>query len=122
MNLYTIIFKDTEKYSGGTLLETKWLNIPDKEISTIFYTLPTGDVLCLTHFKRIYHFVEATKDIMGKEKGKVKIEFTHLLLEREERILHYKINQINGFILYEDITNSDMINQLNPNGWKKGLK
>jgi len=31
-SLYTVIFKDGSNFAGGTLLETKWINIPHKSI------------------------------------------------------------------------------------------
>jgi hypothetical protein len=123
MNLYTIIFKDKEVFKGGTLETPNWINIPDKEISSIFYTLPTGDMLCLANFNRIYHFVEACKDITGKEKGKVKLEYTHILVDRNKKILHYKIDlQLHKIYSEELDYNNSMILELNPIGWKKGIE
>jgi hypothetical protein len=120
-NLFTIIFKDNSNYFGGTLEIPKWKEIPDKNIRSIFYSLPTNDVLCLAGFKNIYHYVEVTMDLNGKKGGKTKIEYTYLIIERDNQFIQYKINQID-FGIEINILNKDSnyIKGLNPIGWKKG--
>jgi hypothetical protein len=122
MNLFTLIFSDNSKFIGEDLKTTKWQEIPDKSIRSIFYSLPSGDMLCLANFKRIYHYIEVTEDITGGRRGIVNLEFSHLLIERENKILHYKINLKNNNINLEILDKEDKyVNSLNPIGWKKGL-
>ena len=52
--LYHIVFEDNTTISAGSIEEPKWLDIPNKKIRSIFYSLPTGDMICLSGFKRIY--------------------------------------------------------------------
>ena len=121
MNLYHIVFEDNTSLSDGTLETPKWLEIPNKKIRSIFYSLPSGDLLCLSGFKRIYHYVEVATDLNGSESGKVKIEFTYLIIERNNKYIQYRINQINVGVEINILTKeSDYIKKLNPIGWKIG--
>jgi len=120
MSLFTVIYKDKTIFKGGDLLNPEWLAI-SKPIHSIFYSLPSGDSLCLANFKRIYHFVEGCKDLMGKEKGKLQIEFSHLILERNNKFLHYKIDQKNNNVIFEELnSDSKILKELNSLGWKNG--
>jgi hypothetical protein len=121
MKLFTVIFEDNTTFSGGDCIETKWIQTPNKKIKSIFYILPSKDILFLTDFKRIYHFVEVTNDIMGENRGNVNLEFTHLLVERNNKITHYKIDLNSHSIMCEYLTlDSKFIQELNPDGWKQG--
>ena len=69
--LYIIIFKDGTNYLGGNnYFNTGWNNMPNKPIKRIFYTLPTGDNICLEGYEKYFHMVEATKDWMRITKNK----------------------------------------------------
>lgn len=121
MNLYQIVFEDNTTLSNGTLETPKWLEIPNKKIRSIFYSLPSGDMLCLSGFKRIYHYCEAVMDLNGFESGKKKIEFTYLIIERNNEYIQYRINQINIGVEINILTKtSDYIKNLNSIGWKTG--
>ncbi len=122
MSLYTIIFEDNTNLFAGTLSEPKWVEVPNKKIRTIFYSLPTDDMLCLSGFKRIYHYVEATNDLNGVNAGKIKIEYTYLIIERNNKFIQYRINQINSVIEINILDKeSKYVNGLNPVGWKNGV-
>lgn len=119
--LYQIIFDNNEIYNGGkSLFETKWTEIPkDKKIRSIIYFIPTGDALILSGFKRIYHYVEALKDLNGSRSGEVRIEASYLIIEKNNKYIQYKINQKNSNIevnIFEK--NSEYINKLNPSFWR----
>ncbi len=122
MKLYTIVFHDRTTFEGGdSYFNTKWTDIPDKDISTLFYYLPSGESLCFTHFKRIYCFIDGAMDIMGAEKGKIKPEYIHIFVERNCIVVHYTINIRYKNINVEEMDiNNPVINQLNPIGWKYG--
>lgn len=119
--LFRIKFTDESEFIGGDLMNTKWKKIPDKYIVEIFYLLPNGKYLNLSGFKRIYQFIEATNDLNGVNAGKVNIEFSYLLIEKNNKIIQYKINRKTGNvdIRYFNI-NDDYIMKLNPNYWKRG--
>jgi hypothetical protein len=58
---------------------------------------------------------------MGESKGKLQIKFSHLIIERNDKYLHYKIDQKNKGIQVEELTaESKMIKELNSIGWKNG--
>ena len=121
--IYQIVFESGEIFNGGNdLYETNWKNIPnDKKIRTILYFMPLNSGLFLANFKRIYHYVEAVQDLNGLESGKVKIEFTYLIIERNNKYIQYKINQNNGnveVVIFDK--NSEYIKRLNPFFWKDG--
>lgn len=120
MDLYQIVFEDNTTFSGGTLENTKWKEIPNKKIRSIFYSLPTNDMLCLTGFERIYHYVEVAMDLNGVESGKKKIEYTYLIIERDNKYIQYRINQGNPGIEINILDKeSKYVKELNPIGWKK---
>jgi hypothetical protein len=119
MSLYNIVFEDNITLSTGTLEEPKWLEIPNKKIRSIFYSLPSGDMLCLSGFKRIYHYCEIVMDLNGSESGKKKVEYTYLIIERDNKYIQYRINQINFDVEINILTkDSEYIKKLNPIGWK----
>lgn len=124
MNLYEIIFADGEKFIGGNLIETKWMNIPDKPIKKFTYYVPnTKQIINEENFKRIYHYVEVTQDIHQGNKGKINLEYSYLIFEKEYEYEVHKINlktkKIENILLKKD---NEMIKNLNPIGWKKGGK
>jgi len=121
--IYQIIFNNNEVFNGGdSLFETKWKEIPEnKKIRTIIYFIPTQAGLMLSGFKRIYHYVEAVKDLNGSESGKIKIEYTYLIIERDNKYIQYRINQKNGDIEVNILEqDSKYIIGLNPIFWKNG--
>ena len=119
--LYTLIFVDNTIFDGGDLKTTKWMEVPDKLIRSMFYFLPSGDMLGISNFKRIYHYVEVAYDLMGDKKGILQVEYTHLFIEKKDKILHYKIGQRKTNISLEILDKEDkIIKELNPIGWKNG--
>jgi len=125
--LYTIIFEDESIFEGGTIMNTKWLEIPNKKIDRIFYKLPTNDFMCLSGYDKYFHYIEAVQDLNGKERGKVKIENIYLMGRKENKVKSYRITLTNKpFDKHKvgDITvrnfdiNDDRIAKLNKKGWK----
>jgi hypothetical protein len=118
--LFKIVFNDNSIFEGGNYTQTKWLEIPqDKKIRTLFYLLPTGDYLGIGGFKRVYQYVEVVEDLNGEERGKKKIDFICLIIERDNQYIQYKINQINiGLEINILSKNSDYVKKLNPIGWR----
>ena len=92
MNLYSIVFDDNSTYSGGTLESPKWLEIPDKKIRSIFYSLPLGDCLGLSGYDQYYHYVEVCSDLSGDKKGQVQLEFAYLIGKKGTTYKLYKVN------------------------------
>jgi len=120
--IYSVIFEDKDRFVGGnSYTDTKWLAIPNKKISTIFYLLPHGTHLCLSSFDKFYHMVEATQDINGKNKGKEKIEFVHVMGKKSGKVIDYKIdlyNKVGNITVTEYKENDNFIQALNKDGWK----
>jgi len=122
--LYEIIFVDNEKFIGGTLAETKWMQIPDKEIKRFTYYVPnTRQTIVEDNFLRVYHFCECCTDLSGDKKGQVQLENSYLIFEKEYEFEGYRINlktkKIENILLKKD---NPWVNSLNPMGWKKGGK
>jgi hypothetical protein len=120
--LYEIIFIDDEKFIGGTLTETKWMEIPDKKIKKFIYYVPnTRQIISEENFRRVYHYVEVCSDLSGDKKGITQLEYSYLIFEKEYEYEGYKINlktkKIETILLTKD---NEMIKNLNPIGWKKG--
>ena len=119
MNLYTIIFEDNSIFQGGDLKNTKWLEIPNKKIRTVFYGLPLGDCLGLSEYDKYYHYVEVCQDLNGDKKGENQLEFNYLIGKKGTMNKMYKINLRTGQVEIMILEEKDkMIHQLNPIGWK----
>ena len=122
--LYEITFIDDSKFIGGTLSETKWMQIPDKPIKRFTYYVPnTKQVICEENFLRAYHYVEVCSDLSGDKKGITQLEYSYLIFEKEYEYEGYRINlktkKIENILLKKD---NEMVKNLNPIGWKKGGK
>jgi len=96
LSLFQVVFKDDTYFQGGTdYKDTKWLSIPNKPIKRIFYKLPVGDYICLDNYDNYFHMVEATKDLNGKRKGIVNIEYAYIIGIKGDRVTSYRITLIN---------------------------
>ena len=125
--LFIVIFKDGSQFIGGTsYFETKWLEIPFKPIKRIFYRLPTGDYICLEG-EKYFRMSEALKDITGKERGIVKLQYDYIMVKRNNKVISYRITLINkdseryksGDITIREFNeNNDFIKGLNPDNWR----
>jgi len=117
--LFQIIFNDNSIMNGGDYEHTKWLNIPNKSIRTLFYLLPTGDYLGLNGYKKYYHFIECTTDLNGKNAGVKQLEYDYILGQDNEFTIVYKINLKNKDIKILKYNNTDeFIENLNPEFWR----
>jgi len=126
--LFTVIFEDKDNFKGGnSYYETKWKEIPNKKIKRIFYRLPNNDYICLSGYNKYFHMVEATKDLTGIERGKVKIQYAYIMGKIKNQIISYRIvlfNKKNDKYKIGDITirifdiNDKKIKGLNSNNWK----
>ena len=119
MNLYTIIFEDGTNFEGGTLQQPKWLELPNKKIHSIFYSLPLGDYLFLSGYDAYYHLIEICQDINGDRSGEIQLEYSYFIGKKEKDYKVYKISLRTGQIEIQNLTIEDkFIKQLNPMGWK----
>lgn len=126
--LFTVIFQDGSHFVGGTdYFETKWLEIPLKKIKRIFYKLPNNDAICLDGYNKYFHMVEALKDITGKERGIVKLQYAYIMGRKDDKVTSYRItlfNKENNRFRMGDITmrefniNDEKIQKLNPDNWR----
>lgn len=121
--LYQIIFIDNSTFVGGNYQHTKWNEMPNKKIKRIFYTLPDGDHLSLSGYEEYYHMIEATQDLIGKNKGFVKLRYAYIMGKIGTKVVLYKIGleakEGKREILKQicDIKDAK-IQELNPQGWK----
>lgn len=118
--IFNIIFDDNTKFYGGdTYFDTKWKDIPNKKIRTLFYKMPSGDFIGLRQYEKYYHIVEATTDLNGINAGQKNIEYLYILGKKDKDIIIYKINYLNGDIEIKHLDESnEWIQKLNPQGWK----
>lgn len=123
--LFNIIFEDNTCFVGGDYFNTKWINIPNKKIKRVFYTLPDGNRLCLEGYNKYYQMIEVAHDIYGKKKSGKRIEFGYIMGRRKGLVIIYKIALFKnsdhniGDIKREVFKeNSEKIRKLNPDGWK----
>lgn len=122
MKIFSIVFDDNSVYEGGaSYSETKWKDIPtDKKIRSIFYTIPFGDVLCLSGYDSYYHIVEAVTDLNGKNKNVVKIDIVRLLAKKDNSVKIYKFKLDDSKKIDIEIkdVNDSFIKSLNPIFWR----
>jgi len=127
-SVFQVIFEDNTVFKGGSsLFKTLWNEMPHKLIKRIFYRLPDNNHLCLSGYEKYFHMVEATMDLMGKEKGKTKIEYAYIMGKKGNIVTSYRITLFHkkddrykvGDIVRRDFDISDkFIKGLNPTGWK----
>jgi len=102
-SLYLITFKDGTKFIGGnSFFETKWTDVPYKEIKRIFVRLPGGDHLTLSGYDKYFFMVEATKDWMrinvkNKTTQKInhntpRLEYFYIMGKKKDLIVSYRIS------------------------------
>ena len=119
--IYQLVFDNNEIFNGGeSLFDTKWKEIPlNKKIRTIIYFIPTQAGLILSGFEKIYHYVEAVKDLNGIDSGKIKIEYTYLIIKKNNQYIQYRINQQSGDVEVNILEkDSKYIAGLNPSFWR----
>ena len=119
MNLYIIYFKDNTKFYGGDYKNTRWLEIPNKEIQGILYLTPLKKGIYLKDYDKYYHFIEATMDLNGQKQGQQNLEYSYLIGKKDDKYRIHKINLQTGEVEVKDVEENDkLIKQLNPIGWK----
>jgi hypothetical protein len=118
--IFTIIFDDKTSFVGGdSYIDTKWKEIPNKKIRTLFYKMPSGDFIGLRGYEKYYHIVEATIDLNGINAGKKNIEYLYIIGKKDKDVVIYKINYLNGNIEIKHLDESnEWVQKLNPQGWK----
>jgi len=121
MKLFTAIFESGEKFKGGDLINTKWLDIPqDKKIKTLIYKSPVGKKIYLSDYDMYYHFIEATMDLNGKNSGKKIIRKIMLIGKKDNKNTIHEIDLTLKKINVKELSDNDeFIKKLNPMGWKK---
>ena len=117
--LFQVIFEDSSIFNGGDYQKTKWTEIPNKKIRTLFYLLPTGDYLGLGGCEKFYHFIECTEDLSGEKKGIKNLEFDYIIGQKKDYTTVYQIDLKNGCVNSKNIKNNDkFLTKLNPDFWK----
>jgi len=130
--LFTVIFKDNTHFQGGTdYSDTKWLSIPsDKPIKRIFYKLPNDDYICLDNYDNYFHMIEVTRDLNGKRKGIVNIEYAYIIGLKGEKVTSYRITLINkkqeryqlSDITIRNFSKEEFIKKVNKDNFRPLLK
>lgn len=120
--LFVAILEDNEIFTGGSYEKTRWLELPkDKKIKRLFYTLPDGNHLCLDLYDRYFLMIEATADINGDNAGKVVIEYSYIMGEKDNKVICYKINlrtDIGNIQRQEFAKDSEFVLGLSKDGWR----
>ena len=119
--LFIVLFADNNLYHGkNSYIDSGWKEIPNEPIKKIFFRMPTNDYIILSNYDRYYQFIECTQIISGENVGKNQLEALHILGQRKDKVIEYKIKLITGDVkvhLHE--AQSEYILSLNPIGWKR---
>lgn len=66
MPIYKITFTDNSTFEGGeNINDSKWMDIPDKEILCLEYFISDNTSIVLRGYDAYNHLVEATKAVYG---------------------------------------------------------
>lgn len=130
--LYKIVFKDNAIYKGGdSLMDSKWRGIPeDKEIASLIYSLPDGNLITLRDYEAYNHLIEATQNIYGSACTRQVIRAIYLMGLKGNIVTSYRISlfeEKNSKYKLGDITRREYIlgkefRGQPTSGWKKGIK
>jgi hypothetical protein len=119
--LFIILFADNDTYYGKKdYFNSGWKEIPDKSIKKIFFRMPTGDYFIMSEYSRYYQYIECTKILSGESAGKTQIQNIHILGQKKDKVIEYKIHVLSGDIkvhLFDE--NNEYVKSLNKIGWKK---
>lgn len=127
--LYQVQFNDGSSYNGGNnYKETKWNDMPKKNIKQIAFRLPDSNLLVLRGYKEYNHFCEATQDVYGS--NKFTLRYQYLMGRIGDKVISYRITLFEGKnnrYKLGDITRREYeygkeYNQKPTKGWKKGIK
>jgi len=133
-NIFKITFKDGSEFLGGdSILNSKWNDIPNKNISCLEYFLDNNSSIILKDYDSYNHIIEATKAVYGP-KGtdrSTRLHNIYLMGTKGNTVTSYRIALIgkNGSDKYRkgDITKRAI--ELGKEfrgqptvGWRKGLK
>ena len=131
LSLFQVVFKDDTYFQGGTdYSDTKWLSIPNKPIKRIFYKLPNDDYICLDNYDNYFHMIEVTRDLNGKRKGIVNIEYAYIIGLKGEKVTSYRITLINkkqeryqlSDITIRNFSKEEFIKKVNKDNFRPLLK
>ena len=93
--LFKILFIDNTSFiSNGNYFDTKWKEIPDKQIKQIAFRVPSGDFIVLHDYEAYNFFIEGTVDIYSKDKrtiGKQIPRFIHIRGKSKSKIASYRV-------------------------------
>lgn len=119
-SLFVAILEDNSVFHGGNYQHTRWLELPkDKKIKRLFYTLPDGNHLCLDMYNKYFMMQEVTTDLNGNNAGKVNLEYSYILAEKDNQIICYKINLKTGNIERNNYTiNDSFVQGLSKEIWR----
>jgi hypothetical protein len=121
-NLFIVVFEDNQTFLGGNdLYNTKWSEIPNKKIKSLYYRMPSGDYLLLTGYDKYYHMVEGTKAINGINAEQLMIHNIRLMAQKDKLVKIYKFNLLNDDKPIEIETKTigdEFIKKLNLIYWK----
>lgn len=129
--IFQVVFSDGTYFSGGTdYNQTKWLEIPNKPIKRVFYKLPNNDYICLDNYDSYLHLVEITKDLMGRRKGIINIEYAYIIGLKDNKVTSYRITLMNkkderyklSDITIREFTKEEFIKRYNLSNWRPLIK
>jgi len=99
--MYVITFIDGTKYEGGDLYESKWNDMPDKNIAQIEYRFPNQSIL-IKGYEKYNHLIDQVYigsqcrfehvRLMGLEKTMVK-SFVYCFADKKMTVYEHKFGE-----------------------------
>ena len=98
--MYSIIFEDLTEFIGGSPEDSKWLNMPNKNIKQLKYSF-MGKTITLTDYQSYNHVVVHAILPQGNRQIIAKVI---LMVRKDNDVLNIILNFIKGKIEYEPTT------------------
>jgi hypothetical protein len=134
MPIFTVKFTDNTIFEGGNSLNnSKWNDIPNKDILCLEYFVDDNSSIVLSGFEEYNHLVEVTQNVYGPKGTNLqrKLENIYLMGRKGDKITSYRIS-LKGDSGSDKYHKGDITKRISDLGkefrgkptinWKKGIK
>ena len=114
--MYKVFFADGTTWDGGHYTNSKWFDMPDKEITKIEYSL-TEQTLVLEGFESYGHIVGRIDGVNFKFKG---IGYVIIMGKWKHKVWQTEFNFIKGLIIKRVVNYGEENNGRQDTSWHNG--
>ena len=89
--LFIAYLKSGKQYIGNShYFDPKWKDIQEK-VDRVFFRLPDGNLFVLHSYEKYLFLVEGVKDLTGKNRGKLRVEYLYFMGLRKGIVDSYRV-------------------------------